>query len=230
MFSVITYIQSMLRSPFFYARKGDAHSAIVGKISVDALRRIGVKDGTYKLPVNLHTAYVSLDTFDSLIPQCVVPSYDCIHQTLPKIADVVSPLDDADKTQLEDFFHGYRQHVIELCQGDRVGFVNIGYTVHVYDHHVVGHYRGEDSGALYPEYEHTLIAKFDLSNSLFIETDQETYKELLLLRNDCADWKPLCRHRKLFDYLMSHPETLTIQKGLLYYPDSLLKSDALLIV
>ena len=230
MFSVITYIQSMLRSPFFYARKGDAHSAIVGKTSVDALRRIGVKDGTYKLPTNLHTAYVSLDKFDSLIPQCVVPSYDSIHHTLPKIADVINPLDDTDRTQLEEFFQRYRQHIIELCQGNRVGFVNFGYIVHVYAHDVVGHYRGEDSGALYPEYDDTLIAKFDLSNSFFIETDQEIYKELLLLRNDCADWKPLCRHKKLFDFLMRHPETLMIQKGLLYYPDSLHKPNALLIV
>lgn len=46
---------------------------------------------------------------------------------------------------------------------------------------VVGHYRGEDSGAIYPEFEYNTIEKYNITPILDHEIDGKTIRDLIAL-------------------------------------------------
>ena len=77
----------------------------------------------------------------------------------------------------------------------------------------VGSYRGEDSGAWYPEYDDTVIRKYDitsvLDNAINIDGKTIPIKDLCYnLARDGANWPPYYRHETLMGFLLSHPELI----------------------
>ncbi len=81
-------------------------------------------------------------------------------------------------------------------------------------HRIEGYYRGEDSGARYPEYSAAIDdATFWLDDVLDQVYYDETIVDLLKrLRNDRAEWIPIYRHKKLVSFLIertSLPRDLT---------------------
>ena len=77
----------------------------------------------------------------------------------------------------------------------------------------VGSYRGEDSGAWYPEYDDTVIRKYDitsvLDNTIKINNKTISIKDLCYnLARDGANWPAYHRHETLMGYLLFHPELI----------------------
>lgn len=80
--------------------------------------------------------------------------------------------------------------------------------IRIVHYEVTGYYRGEDSGARYPEYDGPFEdALYDLSGHLDDEFGGRLVSDLIKdLLEDKAEWVPMIRHNQLIGYLLEHPE------------------------
>lgn len=71
-----------------------------------------------------------------------------------------------------------------------------------------GHYRGEDSGAIYSNYDGPYVdALYDISGHYEDIFGGNLISDLIKdLLEDEANWVPMIRHNQLIGYLLEHPE------------------------
>lgn len=81
-------------------------------------------------------------------------------------------------------------------------------NIRIVHYEITGYYRGEDSGARYPEYDGPFEdASFDLTGHNEVVFAGTKISDLIEdLYNDRAEWVPMIRHNKLVGYLLEHPE------------------------
>lgn len=72
---------------------------------------------------------------------------------------------------------------------------------------IVSYYKGEDSGARYPEYDSHLVATYNLTPVLNEKIGYYSIKDLYgWLCKDGAETIPVSRHKALVEFILNHPE------------------------